>query len=164
MSLFLKQCSCLANRETPIVAGESAVTGLAGFLIACNDSDLKSKLMINENSKILFFGTEGDTDEEMYEQLVGRIIRTSIKCPLVSNGEKMNIPKRGFEIAEYENRLGKIQKLMFDAKMDAILLTTQVDIEYYTGFKSQFFQSPTRPWYRFNTKHWQTKSNYSNNW
>jgi Xaa-Pro aminopeptidase len=31
--------------------------------------------------------------------------------------------------------------------MDAILLTTQVDIEYYTGFKTQFFQSPTRPWY-----------------
>ena len=59
----------------------------------------------------------------------------------------MNIPKRGFETAEYENRLGKIQKLMFDAKMDAILLTTQVDIEYYTGFKSQFFQSPTRPWF-----------------
>ena len=59
----------------------------------------------------------------------------------------MNIPKRGFETAEYENRLSKIQKLMFDAKMDAILLTTQVDIEYYTGFKSQFFQSPTRPWF-----------------
>jgi Xaa-Pro aminopeptidase len=59
----------------------------------------------------------------------------------------MNIPRRGFEVAEYENRLGKIQKLMFEAKMDAILLTTQVDIEYYTGFKSQFFQSPTRPWF-----------------
>jgi diaminopropionate ammonia-lyase len=28
--------------------------------------------MINENSKVLFFGTEGDTDEEMYEQLVGK--------------------------------------------------------------------------------------------
>ena len=28
--------------------------------------------MINENSKILLFGTEGDTDEEMYEQLVGK--------------------------------------------------------------------------------------------
>ena len=62
----------LANRKNPIIAGESAITGLAGFLIACNDSNLKSKLMINENSKILFFGTEGDTDEEMYEQLVGK--------------------------------------------------------------------------------------------
>ena len=59
----------------------------------------------------------------------------------------MNIPKRGFEVTEYENRLSKIQELMFESKMDAILLTTQVDIEYYTGFKSQFFQSPTRPWY-----------------
>ena len=67
-----KTMQLLANRQIPIVAGESAVTGLAGFLIACNDSDLKSKLMINENSKILFFGTEGDTDEKMYEQLVGR--------------------------------------------------------------------------------------------
>ena len=59
----------------------------------------------------------------------------------------MNIPKRGFTVNEYENRLESIQKQMFEEKMDAILLTTQVDIEYYTGFKSQFFQSPTRPWY-----------------
>jgi len=67
-----KAMQLLANREMPIIAGESAISGLAGFLIACNDDDLKSKLMINENSKVLFFGTEGDTDEEMYERLVGR--------------------------------------------------------------------------------------------
>ena len=59
----------------------------------------------------------------------------------------MIIPARGFDVSEYENRLNKIQKLMFGSKMDVILLTTQVDIEYYTGFKTQFFQSPTRPWY-----------------
>ena len=58
-----------------------------------------------------------------------------------------NIPSRGFDISEYENRLDNIQRLMQSQKMDAILLTTQVDIEYYTGFKTQFFQSPTRPWY-----------------
>ena len=52
----------------------------------------------------------------------------------------MNIPTRGFEVSEYENRLDKIQKLMAEFKMDVILLTTQVDIEYYTGFKTQFFQ------------------------
>jgi len=56
-------------------------------------------------------------------------------------------PKRGFEVSEYENRLDNIQRLMHESRMDAILLTTQVDIEYYTGFKTQFFQSPTRPWY-----------------
>jgi len=59
----------------------------------------------------------------------------------------MIIPARGFDVSEYENRLNKIQKLMFESKMDVVLLTTQVDIEYYTGFKTQFFQSPTRPWY-----------------
>lgn len=59
----------------------------------------------------------------------------------------IQVPKRGFEQKEYENRLAKIQKLMFEEGMDAILLTTQVDIEYYTGFKTQFFESPTRPWF-----------------
>ena len=59
----------------------------------------------------------------------------------------IQVPKRGFAQIEYENRLAKIQKLMRDEHMDAILLTTQVDIEYYTGFKTQFFESPTRPWY-----------------
>ena len=67
-----KTMQLLANRDRPIVAGESAVAGLAGFLIACNDDNLKSKLMLNENSRILFFGTEGDTDEKMYGQLVGK--------------------------------------------------------------------------------------------
>jgi Xaa-Pro aminopeptidase len=59
----------------------------------------------------------------------------------------LQVPKRGFVQKEYENRLSKIQKLMFKEGMDAILLTTQVDIEYYTGFKTQFFESPTRPWF-----------------
>lgn len=62
----------LANNDIPIVAGESAVASLAGFLIAQSDEKLREELQINENSKILFFGTEGDTDEEMYEHLVGK--------------------------------------------------------------------------------------------
>ncbi len=56
-------------------------------------------------------------------------------------------PKRGFEVKEYENRLENVQRLMFKDEIDVILLTTQEDIEYYTGFKTQFFQSPTRPWF-----------------
>ena len=59
----------------------------------------------------------------------------------------ISVPKRGFLQSEYENRVTKIQRLMRKEKMDAILLTTQVDIEYYTGFKTQFFESPTRPWF-----------------
>ena len=38
----------------------------------------------------------------------------------------MSIPKRGFAVSEYERRLENIQKLMFESKMDAILLTTHV--------------------------------------
>ena len=59
----------------------------------------------------------------------------------------LKAPKRGFSKIEYENRLIKMQKFMYANKIDVILLTTQVDIEYYTGFKTQFLQSPTRPWY-----------------
>jgi diaminopropionate ammonia-lyase len=67
-----KTMQLLANRQTPIVAGESAVAGLAGFLIANHDSSLKETLKLDENSRILVFGTEGDTDEKMYEKMVGR--------------------------------------------------------------------------------------------
>ena len=67
-----KTMKLLANRQMPIVAGESAVAGLAGFLIASHDSSLKKALKLDENSRILVFGTEGDTDEKMYEKMVGR--------------------------------------------------------------------------------------------
>ena len=67
-----KTMQLLANRQTPIVAGESAVAGLAGFLIVSHDSSLKEALKLDENSRILVFGTEGDTDEKMYEKMVGR--------------------------------------------------------------------------------------------
>ena len=39
------------------------------------------------------------------------------------SGVGMSIPKRGFAVSEYERRLENIQKLMFESKMDAILLT-----------------------------------------
>ena len=54
------------------VEGESAVAGLAGFLISSHDSSLKETLKLDNNSRILVFGTEGDTDEKMYEKMVGR--------------------------------------------------------------------------------------------
>ena len=67
-----KTMQLLANHQTPIVAGESAVAGLAGFLIASHDSSLKEALKLDHGSRILVFGTEGDTDEKMYEKMVGR--------------------------------------------------------------------------------------------
>lgn len=56
-------------------------------------------------------------------------------------------PTRGFATSEYEARLNKAQALMQQQKLAGILLTTEHDINYFTGFLTQFWQSPTRPWY-----------------
>ena len=58
--------------DQPIVAGESAVAGLAGFLIASADPDVRGRLALDRESRILLFGTEGATDPAVYASLVGR--------------------------------------------------------------------------------------------
>ena len=58
--------------DQPIVAGESAVAGLAGFLLANADANLCDCLALDRNSRILLFGTEGATDPDVYARLVGR--------------------------------------------------------------------------------------------
>ena len=61
----------LARREPKVVAGESAVAGLAGLLLAARDPFGRSMLGLEEGSRILLFGTEGATDPALYERLVG---------------------------------------------------------------------------------------------
>jgi Xaa-Pro aminopeptidase len=56
-------------------------------------------------------------------------------------------PKRGFEHAEFEIRMKKVQARMRKERMDVILLTTEPDVRYFTGFFTQFWESPTRPWF-----------------
>ncbi len=36
---------------------------------------------------------------------------------------------------------------MHEQKVDALLLTTEPNVRYFSGFLSQFWQSPTRPWF-----------------
>ena len=36
---------------------------------------------------------------------------------------------------------------MNEEKLDAILLTTEPNVRYFSGFLTQFWQSPTRPWF-----------------
>ena len=54
---------------------------------------------------------------------------------------------RGFDSSEFETRLFKAQKIMHRVKLDAIWITTPHNIRYFTGFDSQFWESPTRPWF-----------------
>lgn len=58
--------------DPPLVAGESAVAGLAGALAAAIDPTLAAALDLGPESRILVFGTEGDTDPELYRSIVGR--------------------------------------------------------------------------------------------
>jgi Xaa-Pro aminopeptidase len=57
------------------------------------------------------------------------------------------MPQRGFSAAEYQARFNNAQRSMSEQQLSAILLTTEHDIHYFTGFHTQFWQSPTRPWF-----------------
>lgn len=55
--------------------------------------------------------------------------------------------RRGFPDSEFESRLERAQRLMHRQQLDALLLTTEPEVRYFTGFLTQFWQSPTRPWF-----------------
>jgi len=58
--------------DPDIVAGESAVAGLAAALLMVQDISARVALGLTQNSRVLLFGSEGDTDPTLYQQLVGR--------------------------------------------------------------------------------------------
>ncbi len=65
----------LANKEcaeTPVVSGESGVSGLAGLVTACENPEFRKALKLDENSVIILFSSEGATDPEMYREIVGK--------------------------------------------------------------------------------------------
>lgn len=59
----------------------------------------------------------------------------------------MTGPERGFGPAEFRARTRRAQTLMQDAGLEALLLTTEPEVRYYTGFLTRFWESPTRPWF-----------------
>lgn len=61
----------LAQGARPIVAGESAVAGLAGLVAACKSPDAAAALGLDNSARVLVIGTEGATDPEIYESIVG---------------------------------------------------------------------------------------------
>jgi len=58
--------------DEPVVAGESAVAGLAGLVLAASDAASRASLALGPDSVVLLFGTEGATDPEVYQRIVGR--------------------------------------------------------------------------------------------
>ena len=58
-------------------------------------------------------------------------------------------PTRGFEQAEFQARTQKAQALMAQQDLEGLLLMTEPDVRYFSGFHTLFWQSPTRPWFLF---------------
>jgi diaminopropionate ammonia-lyase len=60
------------DNDPQIIAGESGVGGLAGFIALMEDDrykDLKNAIGINKNSNILLYSTEGATDPDNYKAI-----------------------------------------------------------------------------------------------
>ncbi len=62
--------ACMRLLAPQVVAGESAVAGLAGLLGAAARPDLARALGLDAKSRVLLFGSEGDTDPELYRRIV----------------------------------------------------------------------------------------------
>lgn len=58
-------------------------------------------------------------------------------------------PVRGFAKAEYEARLARAQAKMAQEDLAGLLVMTEAEVRYFTGFQTLFWQSPTRPWFVF---------------
>ena len=56
-------------------------------------------------------------------------------------------PVRGFDAAEFETRTVVAQGMMDRLALSAMLLSTEAEVRYYSGFHTPFWQSPTRPWF-----------------
>lgn len=54
---------------------------------------------------------------------------------------------RGFERGEFERRVQRAQAMMAQHEIAALLLSTETDLRYFSGFLTRFWESPTRPWY-----------------
>jgi len=56
-------------------------------------------------------------------------------------------PARGFPDSEFKTRLARAQAMMAERGLQGLLLLTEPEVRYFTGFLTQFWQSPTRPWF-----------------
>ncbi len=53
-----------------------------------------------------------------------------------------------FTGAEFEQRVERARRAMTRARLDALLLTAEANVEYLSGFTTRFaWSTPTRPWY-----------------
>lgn len=54
---------------------------------------------------------------------------------------------RGFSTEEFKKRTNRAQHLMQRHDLSALLLTTEPELRYFSGYLTRFWESPTRPWF-----------------
>jgi len=54
---------------------------------------------------------------------------------------------RGFAEQEFQARTDRAQAMMAEHGLAALLLTTEPEVRYFTGYLTRFWESPTRPWF-----------------
>lgn len=59
----------------------------------------------------------------------------------------VSLIQRGFSSEEFIRRTRALQQQMQSGDIDIVLFTTEPEVRYYSGFFTQFWQSPTRPWF-----------------
>ncbi|MDG0990582.1 MAG: Xaa-Pro peptidase family protein [Yoonia sp.] len=52
-----------------------------------------------------------------------------------------------FADTEYQSRTRRAQAMMADRGIDGLLLTTEPEVRYFTGYLTRFWESPARPWF-----------------
>ena len=55
--------------------------------------------------------------------------------------------ERGFPESEYRARTQRAQTLMAEQGLSALLVMTEPEVRYFTGYLTRFWESPTRPWF-----------------
>ncbi len=66
---------------------------------------------------------------------------------IVNTSGMEDTPARGFLTSEFETRTAEAQALMAASNIAALLLTTEPEVRYFSGFLTPFWLSPTRPWF-----------------
>ena len=65
------------------------------------------------------------------------------------NKFERRLPERGFHDSEFRTRTLNAQKEMAKQNLSGVLLMSEPEVRYFTGFHTLFWQSPTRPWFVF---------------
>jgi len=58
--------------EEKIIAGENSAPGVISLITSCEDQNIKENLQLNKKSNVLIIGCEGDTDKEIYKNLINQ--------------------------------------------------------------------------------------------